>query len=424
MFSSFRNSTPHTELYTTLGLTPAASPHEIKKAYRQLAMKHHPDRGGSEDTFKKISHAHEVLSCPQKRKRYDQFGDTSGSGPSQSAMPGFPFASMFETTGGFMGDPMGGRGSQYSRPRDTQCVLRVTIREAFGGIRRSVKYTRRTRCRHCHGNGGTNAKVCKGCDGSGHRIHTRMIGPGMIQQVQSSCRDCGGSGKFMAPGDECAHCQRSGVHAETVQLLVDVPPGVPDRHELHFKGQGNLIPGTDQHVDVCVTIEYDVSEQTPFRRWRNHVWRYHIISSSDVLCGIPFVVKHVDGRESVLRVAPFRSEGPLVLCVPGHGFTWKQQVGDFYVVLNVAWDVPPESIRERLLAVMRAKGAPRTSTAQDSGVACAGTDEGCVEVTPLSPSRLPSIFRDQGHSSAYESQDSRRRREPADHNNAVQCQTQ
>lgn len=214
---------PH-KLYDILGVPLGSSKDDIKKAYRKLAMKMHPDKGGDPDKFKEVSHAYDVLSDDQQRQNYDQFGDDGpqvGHGPSPH-----DFANIFEGFfggggGPFGGNPFGGNPFEmfnHGRSRQNKQVvhnMKLSLKEAYTGTKRTIKITSEKACDSCK-------KSCSRCEGTGVRKEVRNMGF-MTQVLSSMCDTCHGEG-FAASG--CNSCSQSGKSKTEKVLNVEVPAGV------------------------------------------------------------------------------------------------------------------------------------------------------------------------------------------------------
>jgi len=194
-----------TKYYETLGVSPTATPEELKKAYRKLAMKYHPDKNPNEgERFKAISQAYEVLADEKKRKIYDEGGEEAikeggGGGGGHNPMDIF---NMFFGAGG-------GRSRDGPR-KGKDCVhqLSVTLSELYNGATRRLALRKSIICTGCSGHGGKEGSVkkCDACQGSGMQMQIRHIAPGMVQQVQSVCRSCQGQGERINEKDRCKQC--------------------------------------------------------------------------------------------------------------------------------------------------------------------------------------------------------------------------
>ena len=241
---------PTENYYDILGVKKDASADEVKKAFRRLARKHHPDAGGDEEKFKQINEAYEVLSDAEKRKQYDQYGQYfGGQVPPGYASGGAPGGGGFHTTvnvgdlgdlgdlfgsvfsGGFGG---GRRQPQPRRGRDVQLDLDLSFEQAFSGMSTKVEVDRSETCGVCGGSGakpGTSATTCSACGGTGHTAE----GQGLFG-FSRPCARCGGSGSVVE--QPCSACRGTGSVAARKSVTVNVPAGATDGGTLRFKGKG------------------------------------------------------------------------------------------------------------------------------------------------------------------------------------------
>ena len=246
-----RNAAPakaDTKYYDLLELTPSATSADIKKAYRKLAMRWHPDRNptnkeAAESKFKEISKAYEVLSDDHKRQLYDQYGEegvsgaAAGGGPGMGANPFDIFSQMFGGGGGG-----GRRGEESRRTEDVQYPLALTLAEFYRGKLKKLKITRRRLCEQCGGKGSEEADAvesCKTCQGSGVRMIVKRLGPGMIQQMQTVCDACKGKGETIKAGKECKRCGGEKTFRDSKILEVDVRPGMLPGEVITFFGDAD-----------------------------------------------------------------------------------------------------------------------------------------------------------------------------------------
>ena len=245
--------TPTANYYDTLGVKKTATADEIKKAFRRLARKHHPDAGGDEEKFKEINAAYEVLSDTEKRAQYDQYGQYFGGQmpPGGGRGPGGPgsgggyqnvnmgdFGDLGDLFGSVFGGGGGGRRGpsrpQPKRGTDLQMRLDLTFAEAFSGMETKVEVERVETCANCHGSGakpGTSPTTCPACNGSG----SVSEGQGMFG-FSRSCPRCGGTGQIIE--SPCGACRGKGTVVRRVPVTVHVPAGATDGGKLRFKGKG------------------------------------------------------------------------------------------------------------------------------------------------------------------------------------------
>lgn len=224
--------------YDILGVEKKASQEEVKKAFRKLAQKHHPDKGGNEATFKEITEAYSVLSDDRKRREYDSYGQTFAGGagpgpggfdPSQYGGFGqggveFDLNDIFEGFGDIFGG--GQRGSRVKRGRDISIDIEISFKESIQGVARSVLLTKVSACDTCDGSGakpGTDMDTCKACNGNGKVHETRNSPLGSFTSVRA-CSECDGVGKI--PKEKCATCSGRGVVRKEEEIKIQIPAGI------------------------------------------------------------------------------------------------------------------------------------------------------------------------------------------------------
>ena len=243
------------ELYKTLGVSKKATDEEIKKAYRKLARKYHPDRNPddaeAEEKFKEISAAYDVLGDPEKRKEYDEGGVFAGFG-------GFDFGDIL---GGVFNRSGGGRAqTQQVRGRDLETEASLSFDQAINGAQVSVTVPKSSRCATCHGSGakpGTSPTTCPRCEGRG----VEAQGQGFFS-ISQPCSQCGGSGQIIE--DPCPTCGGSGLTQQTKRYKVNIPAGVKDGTRIRLAGKGEDGPRGGPAGDLYVTTR--VASSPVFKR--------------------------------------------------------------------------------------------------------------------------------------------------------------
>jgi len=325
------------DYYETLGVPKSATADEIKKAYRRLARRHHPDAGGKEEKFKEIGEAYEVLSDPEKRTQYDQYGayfggnvppGAGGSGPFPGGGAGWPggmpggqtyanvdlgdlgsiFGSMFSGGGGGMG---GSRRPAAQRGRDLNYEVSVTFDEAITGVSAKVDVQRTEQCPTCHGSGaapGTGPVTCPVCHGSGHTAQ----GQGMFS-VSRTCPRCGGSGSIIE--NPCMTCRGKGRVVKIKPVTVQIPAGVTDGGKIRFKGKGEPGVGGGPSGDLYVVTR--IKPHPYFSRDKADVILELPISITEAALGAQLEVPTPDGRVK-LKIAAGTQDGK-VYKLPGKG---------------------------------------------------------------------------------------------------------
>ena len=303
--------------YKTLGIPRNADPDSIKKAFRSLALKHHPDKGGDPEVFKKISEANDVLSDPEKRKLYDAYGPDfekmsgPGGGPGghgQGHGPGFSMGEMGEVFGSFFGGMSGMpgmpginmhfRGAQHPKqPKQTKHNITLPLNDFYTGktVKRAV--SRLEKCGKCDGKGGEkiHENKCVTCSGEGFRV-SQQGGGGLasIFQTRVKCQSCEGAGKSRRIENPCSNCSATGRVSERVIIEPTLKPGDKPGTRCVFPGMGNYVPNSNSPTgDIVITITPEPNE---FKRKGNDLYIEREISLKQCLVGFSLDVKHLDGR--------------------------------------------------------------------------------------------------------------------------------
>ncbi|CAN0112486.1 unnamed protein product, partial [Discosporangium mesarthrocarpum] len=284
------------ELYNILGVSKDATEGEIKKAYRKLALKNHPDKGGDPEQFKEITMAYEILSDPKKRQLYDQYGK---DGVEQEDGPGHSAEDIFSMFfGGQRRGPSGPRKGDDDRHK-----LKVGLEDLYNGKTCRLAVSRNKVCTACEGLGGKAgaAKSCEVCHGRGVQVQFRQIGPGMVQQVQSSCSICRGEGKVINERDKCKVCMGKKTVKERKVLEVNITKGMKNGQKIVFHGEANEAPGIIPG-DVIFIVEE--KEHPLFRRKGSDLVMEHTLTLVEALCGFDFSITHMDKRTLRVKSTP------------------------------------------------------------------------------------------------------------------------
>lgn len=330
-----------------------AQPNIIKKAYRKLAMTHHPDKGGDEEMFKEIQTAFAVLSDEEKRQVYDEYGEEGlrdGGGPSDAHDL---FSAMF-----------GGGAQSHRGPRKGDNVvhtLRVTLEDLYKGKMSKLAIIRNRVCKGCSGKGSSKpdgVTMCSACHGRGIQVTLNQIGPGMVQQVQNHCPRCRGLGEIIREKDRCRDCDGDKVAKERKVLEVYVDKGMQNGQKITFTGEANANPGLVAG-DVVVILKQE--EHGVFTRKDNNLIVDKQISLTDALCGVDFHIKQLDGRLLHVSLPPGSVITPgLVKSIPHEGMpTWKNPTerGFMFVKFSVAF---PTFVGPEQVAMLEKVLGPRT----------------------------------------------------------------
>lgn len=321
------NAQPARDLYEVLGVPRAANATDLKKAYREIAKKYHPDHHpgnkAAEEKFKEAANAYQVLSDDTQRAAYDRYGFDGlrrggGGGPAPTNGggngPGYEgfnnVEDIFSAFGDLFSDFFVGRNNRRpARGVDLRMDLRLTFREAVWGVRKDVEVTRTVGCGPCHATGaarGAKAEVCRTCQGKGQVVHAQGF-----FMVQTTCAQCQGAGKLIK--EPCPDCQGRGVRSETSTLSVVVPPGVDDGQTLRISGKGEDVPGGGAG-DLYVVLH--VTEDDRFAREGDDVTSEVAISYAQATLGGEIEIDTLDDGctgAAVLELRPGTQPGDEVV---------------------------------------------------------------------------------------------------------------
>jgi len=287
-----------TAYYDLLCVKPTANNDELKKAYRKLALKYHPDKNPNEgERFKNISQAYEVLSNPEKRKLYDQAGE-QGIKEGGTGGGGGGFSSPMDIFDMFFGGGMGrGRGRE-KKVKDVIHQMSVSLEELYNGTLRKLALQKHVICSKCEGQGGKKPpEKCPTCRGTGMQVRIQQLGPGMVSQVQSMCGDCRGQGERINPKDRCKTCEGRKVVKDRKILEVHVDKGMEDGQKVTFSGEGDQEPGLEPG-DIIIVL--DEKEHDVFRRVGNDLTMKMHISLVEAICGFQRPIKTLEENRSIV----------------------------------------------------------------------------------------------------------------------------
>ena len=322
------------DYYEVLGVKKEASKQELKKAYRNLAKKYHPDRNkeaGSEKKFTEVQEAYEVLSDEQKRKAYDQYGfagaQAFGGGGGMGGYTDFSEAFSGQDLGGlgdllggffgggdFAGFSQGSRGQGRNQGSDIQVNLTLEFEEAIFGVEKEIEYQRYKACETCNGTGAKNGetKTCTECGGRGQVVKMQRTMLGSMQVVQT-CPTCGGTGKEIK--EKCPKCGGKGVQQVKEKLKITVPAGIPDGVNIKFANKGNTGSNGGTTGDLYVYIE--VKTHKNFERRGNDIYLDQHIDVLTAVLGGEIEVPTVHGN--VLMKIPAGTQSEKVFRLKGKG---------------------------------------------------------------------------------------------------------
>ena len=339
------------DYYEVLGVDKKASADEIKKAYRKLAIKYHPDKNAgdkiAEEKFKEATEAYEVLRDEKKRAAYDQFGFEGVAGMNTgfdpSAMSDFEdifgggFSTIFENLfgggfGGFGGFSTSGGHSAHphgERLRHLQYNLKISLNDAVFGKKVEISYQRDELCHICHGSGGENGakrKMCPNCQGTGQiRRSTGFF------SVASVCERCNGEGSII--DKPCTNCGGSGLERKKQKIAVTIPPGIEHGRRIQIPKQGSATASTGEYGDLFVFVE--ITPHKFFERQGNNLYCAVNISIAQAALGCELSIPTLDDKRIALKVPSGTQNGEL-LTIRGGGIKTKSGLtGNLYVKIMV-----------------------------------------------------------------------------------------
>ncbi len=360
------------DYYEVLGVDKGADDATIKRAFRKLAKKYHPDANPGDETaaakFREANEAYAVLSDPDKRKAYDTYGhaafDPNSAAGANSGFGGFDFGSMdfsdifgdlFGFGGGRGGFGFGGgaRPNQPARGQSIRTGVRITFEDAIKGCKKNVKIRYKDTCGKCNGTGakpGTQPETCPKCQGRGQVVMTQQSMFGTIQQVVS-CPDCNGSGKIIK--EKCPDCRGTGYIQTEKTFEISIPAGIDDGQTLRKTGAGD--PGVNGGPRGDLLVDIQVSQHPFFKRQGVNIYSTEEISFARAALGGTKVIKTVDGSVE-LTIKPgtqsdtkvrLREKGVPVLNRPG-------ERGDHFVNLVVT---VPDNLNKKQKEALKAYAA-------------------------------------------------------------------
>lgn len=376
--------------YKILEVDKDADDGAIKKAYRKMALKNHPDKGGDIEKFKEISAAYEVLTDPEKRKIYDQYGkeglEQGGEGGGHSAEDMF---SQFFGGGGRR------RPQGPQKGEDIQHQLKVSLENLYNGKTVKLAIDRDKMCTDCNGKGGKEGceKVCGDCKGRGVTVQLRQIGPGMVQQLQSACGTCKQTGKVMNEKDKCKTCKGNKVNKDRKVLEVVVEKGMKNGQKIKFSSEAGEAPDTIPGDVIFILQE---REHEIFKRKGADLVLTMDLKLSEALCGFTRTITHMDGRILRIDSKPGCVVKPdAVKMIPGEGMPYHGNPftkGRLFIHFRVEFpaSLPSDTVQALAAALPKAPIVPLT-----------GEEEECS----MSDVDLSQFGQDQGGSGRQSAHD-------------------
>lgn len=349
------------DYYEVLGLEKGADETAIKKAYRSLAKKYHPDMNPgdaeAEAKFKEVNEAYDVLSDPDKRAKYDQYGHAAFD-PSMGGGAGFggfgdfgDFGDIFSSFfgGGFGGSSSGNRRNAPVRGDDIGVRITISFEEAAFGIKRDISYARVQKCPDCDGSGaaaGSSAETCPDCGGTGQRRVTQRLG-GMAFQSTVTCEKCKGAGKIIK--NPCSNCRGTGYIRITRKLSVSIPAGIDDGERIALRGEGNEGRNGGPAGDLILIVS--VRPHAFFERDGYNIYCEVPITVADATLGAEIEVPTLEGKQKYDIPEGTQPGTSFTLKSKGIPYVNSSRRGDLIFRVNVEI---PRNLNEKQRDAMRA----------------------------------------------------------------------
>lgn len=359
------------DYYEVLGVSKDASADEIKKAFRKLAVKYHPDKdGGDEEKFKEVNEAYEVLKDQQKRQRYDQFGHAGVGGASGGGAGGNPFEGFggfggqnihFDFGDGGLGDIFNqffggstGASNEPRRGRDVEDTVTLTFEQAVFGVETKIELDMDDECEHCHGSTvepGHSMKTCPTCGGSGQQMRVVNSIFGQIQQA-TTCPTCKGRGQV--PEKECTVCHGKGTQRKRQTITVKIPAGIDDGATIRLRERGEAI-GNGARGDLYVHVR--VKAHKHFTREGDIILSEQHISMIDAALGTEIDVDTVDGM--VRMKVPAGTQSGTDFKLSGHGVPHLRSDSRGPHIVTILVDTPTKLTRQQKELLQQFDGAKK-----------------------------------------------------------------
>ena len=361
------------DYYEVLGVSKSAQKDELKKAYRKMAIKYHPDKNPdnkeAEQKFKEAAEAYEVLSNEQKRQRYDQFGHAGMGGAAGGGGGGGMdmediFSHFGDIFGGFGGGFGGSRrgGRRVNKGSNLRIRVKLTLDEIANGAEKKLKVKKYVECKSCDGSGAADpsaVKSCTTCHGSGQvtRIANTILGQ---MQTSSTCPSCGGKGKTITK--KCTSCYGEGVVQEEEVVEVNIPAGVSEGMQLSVSGKGNAPRGGGINGDLLIVIEE--KEHPELVRHDNDLLYHLNISVPDAILGIAVEIPTLSGKVKVKIEAG--TQAGKILRLRGKGLPDVQGYGRGDILVRVNVYIPKNVSRDERKLLEKLKESDNFTARADS----------------------------------------------------------
>jgi DnaJ homolog subfamily A member 2 len=336
------------EYYNDLGVSKTSSQNEIKKAYRKLALKYHPDKGGDQEKFKKITNAYEILGDPEKREKYNAHGKDAFENEGMTS-PHDMFSRFFS---GHPHHQQRNQGPQKAQPNQHQ--ISVTLEDMYLGKTLKVTISRTRQCTTCKASGcksGKKETVCSNCQGKGFKMMVHQIGPGMIQQSQVQCNSCKAAGKFIKNEDKCGACKGVKTTHNKHTLEVNIRKGIQNNEQIKFIGEGNEGPNTLAGDVIFIIVQ---KEHHIFNRTNTDLLIKKTIKLGDALCGHLFNLRTLDKRPLLISTKDKIIEPRSIWMIKNEGMpnlaTGGNTKGNLYIQFEVEF---PKKLESKNIAIIQ-----------------------------------------------------------------------
>ncbi len=358
------------DYYDILGVSKSADAGELKKAYRKMALKFHPDKNPGDDTaeekFKEAAEAYEVLSDADKRARYDQYGHQGVRGAGMGGGQHMSMDDIFSHFGDIFGDVFGGGGGfsgfgggpqrrrRVNRGSNLRVKVKLSLQEIANGVEKKIKLQKYLRCNVCHGSGaerGTSKSTCPTCQGRGQvtKVTSTFLGQ---MQTASTCPNCGGEGEIIT--HKCTNCQGNGIVKGEEVVNFKIPPGVAEGMQLSVSGKGNYAARGGVPGDLLVLIEEE--DHTDLLRDGNNLLYDLYVNFADSALGTSVDIPTIDGKAKI-KITP-GTQGGKVLRLKGKGLPDVNGYGRGDLLVNVNVWTPKHLSKEERSILEKLKTSP------------------------------------------------------------------
>lgn len=351
--------------YEVLGVDKKATKDDIKKAFRKLAQKHHPDKGGDESKFKEITEAYSVLADEKRRREYDSYGQTFAGGGAQgfdfSNFQGFQqggggvefdLSDLFGEFGDIFGAARGGGSRRVRRGRDISIDVEVTFKESIMGAKRSVLITKIGTCETCSGSGakpGTDLETCKTCNGAGRVHETRNSPLGAFTSVRS-CPACDGTGKV--PKEKCPTCTGHGILRKEEEIKLEIPKGIDDGEMIRMPGRGEAVKGG---IPGDLYVKVHVKAHQTFRKEGANLIMNLPVKLTDALLGTTVSITTIDDKVLEVKV-PAMSKTEEVLRLRNRGVVYEGGAGDLLIKVTTTMPKKLSTKAKKAIEELKSEG--------------------------------------------------------------------